>query len=205
MPAALAMLAAMAALAWTAVATRPSSAAFTTTSQSRLEASADRASRWLNLYAQGTDPWGDTGYATQVGSPDPAASGRDETTDVRFRIPDGGTWTHTRVLKVRTPASFPDPAVTSVTVTATIVPDAATGRQPIRRFGVDVWGAIPTYTTTVANWAPGVQRQLNLETRFPGNSIPPGDYAPQVILTVTFTGFTATFYQYTIPIHIRFR
>jgi hypothetical protein len=110
------------------------------------------------------------------------------------------------VLKVRTADVFPDvspdPPVTSVTVTVTITPDAATGLQPIAKYGVDVWGAAPTYTKTITGWGTAVERQLNLQTKFPGKKFGPGTYIPHVVLTVTYTGMTTTFYQYSIPVAV---
>jgi hypothetical protein len=49
-----------------------------------------------------------------------------------------------------------------------------------------------------------VQRQLNLQTKFPGKKFGPGTYEPSVVLTLTYTGMTATFYQYTIPVTIEY-
>ncbi len=205
----LAALLLLAAVAAALAATDRSGAAFTFSSESTVEASIDRISRWLHLYSQSTDPYGDTGYANQVANANLAATGRDEGVTVLFVIPSNGTRNHNRVVKVRTPNTFPDmspdPPVTSVSVSVAVTADPSTGQQPINRFGLDVWGAAPTYTTTVNDWAPGVQRQLNLQTRFPGNSVPPGTYKLGVVLTLTYTGFATTFYQYTIPVTIRYR
>jgi hypothetical protein len=201
-------LAALAAAAHSAD-VRTSSAGFTTTSSSRLEATAARVSGWLHLYSRDTDPYGDTGYADQVGNTNPAATGQDESIVVDFVIPGNGNYPHNRVLKVRTPAAFPDvspdPLVTAVTVTVTVTPDPSTGLQPISKYGVDVWAAAPTYTKTITGWGVGVQRQLNLQTKFPGKKYGPGLYTPSVVLTLTYTGMTATFYQYSIPIRIQYR
>lgn len=195
----------LALLAAASVAVAGSGAWFHSQSDSYMVVRAAHIRDWLNIYSQSTDPYGDTGYATQVGTSLPAATGQDDGIDVYFRIPASGTYTLARVVKLRTPASFPVTGVTKVTVDVEITADEATGRQPIRRFGVDAWGATPTWTHSVTGWGTDVQRQLNLELRFPGNSIPPGDYTPHVVLTLTYTGFTTTYYQYEIPIRIRFR
>lgn len=202
-------LLALAALAATAAGvsqTRTSTAAFTTTSASSLEATADHVHRWVNLYSSGTDPANEGGYADQVDDPSPAATLQDEDLVVDFQIPGGGNYTHTRVCKVMTAlGAFPDPSTATVTVTVTITPDPATGLQPISKYGIDVWGAAPAYTRTITGWGAGVRRQLNLQTKFPGKKYTPGTlYEPRVVLTVTFTGFTAIYYQYSIPIRIQY-
>jgi hypothetical protein len=185
-----------------------SRAAFTYSSESTVEASVDRIGNWLHLYSQGSDPDGETGYATQVANPGPAATREDEGIAVLFVIPNNGTHTHARVVKVRTPDAFPDvspdPAIGAVNVTVTVTPDPGTGQQPISRYGVDAWNAAPTYTRTIAGWDPAMQRQLNLQTKFPGKKFGPGIYEPSVVLTLTFTGMTVTFYQYTIPVTIEY-
>jgi len=203
-----AALAALASLVVVVGGTRTSTAAFTTTSQSTLQASALHVHDWLNLYSRDTDPQHDAGYATQVGSTLPAATGQDEGIAVDFVIGGSGKYTHSRVLKAMTVAAFPDltpdPSVTAVTVTVSLTPDPTTGLQPISKYGVDVWGAAPTYTKTIAGWGAGVRRQLNLQTKFPGKKFDPGLYEPSVVLTVTYTGLTTTFFQYTIPVRIQY-
>ena len=204
-----AALAAVTSLAVLGGGTRTSTAAFTTTSRSTLQASALHVHDWVNLYSRATDPQSDTGYADQVGNTLPATSGQDDGIVVDFVIAGAGTYTHNRVLKVRTAPGFPDltpdPAVTAVTVSVSVTPDPATGQQPISKFGVDVWGAAPTYTKTIAGWGAGVRRQLSLQTKFPGKKFGPGLYEPSVVLTVTYTGLTAAFFQYTIPVRIQYR
>jgi hypothetical protein len=185
-----------------------SGAVFNYAAHDDVTATTDRISNWLHLYSQTSpDPDGDSGYATQDGNPALAASGTDEGITVTFQIANKGTHTHTRVLKVRTPQAFPvvTPAVTSVSVTVTVTPDPLTNQQPINKYGVDAWGAAPTYTKTIANWGANIKRQLNLETKFPGNKFSPGVYTPSVVLTMTYTGLTATYYRYTIPITINYR
>jgi hypothetical protein len=198
-------LAALAALGAGVARTRTSTAAFTTTSSSRLEATADHVHRWLNLYSSATDPQSEIGYADQVGNPAPAATGQDEDLVVDFDIPGGGNYTHSRVCKVRTADAYPETGVSAVTVTVTIAPDPATGLQPVSKYGVDAWGAAPTYTKTIAGWGVGTRRQLNLQTKFPGKKYTPGTtYEPTVIVTLTFTGLTTAYYQYSIPIRIHY-
>lgn len=201
----LAALAALVAAAALATGTPSSTAAFTTASESRLEASAASIGAWLNLYSQDTDPQNDSGYATQVGNSLPAATGQDDGMDVFFDINTNGTYTHRQVLKVRTPATFPITGVTSVKVTVSILPDPDSGLQPVSKYGVDAWGGGSTYTKTITGWAAGTQRQLNLQTKFPGKKFGAGLYEPTVVLSLTYTGFTTTYYQYAIPVRIQYR
>ena len=186
-----------------------SGAWFHSQTESSVSVRVPRVSGWLHLYSQTTDPYGGTNYATQVGNTSPAATGLDETIAVLFVIGSNGNYTHNRVVKVRTANAFPDvspdPPVTSVTVTVTLVPDPTTGLQPISKYGVDVWGAAPTYTKTITGWGQGVERQLNLQTKFPGKKYGAGVYVPRVVLTLTYTGMTTTFYQYSIPITIDYK
>lgn len=185
-----------------------SGAVFNYSAHDDVSATSDRVSNWLHLYSQTSpDPDGDTGYATQDGNPALAASGTDEGITVSLQITNSGTHTHNRVLKVRTPQIFPSvtPAVSAVTVTVSVTDDPITHQQPISKYGVDAWGASPTYTKTINNWARNTKRQLNLETKFPGKKFSPGVYTPSVVLTMTYTGLTITYYQYTIPITIRYR
>ncbi len=201
----LAALVALALLAPASLVVGASGAWFHSETESYVDVHTDRVSAWLNLYSQGTDPWGDTGYATRVATTDPAATGQDDGISVLFVIGGSGTYSHNRVLKVRTPAAFPVAGVTTVNVTVTLLPDPATGKQPISKYGVDAWGAAPTYTKTITGWAAGTQRQLNLETKFPGKKFGPGVYEPSVVLTLTYPGFTATYYRYVVPVRIEYR
>lgn len=189
--------------------TRSSSASFTTTSQSSLTATAAKASGWMHLHSQATDPDGDTGYATQVGNSSSAARGEDEGIVVDFVIAGGGTYIHPKVLKVKTSPSFPVAGVTAITVTVTALPDPSTGLQPISKYGLDPWDVAPTYTKTITGWPPDsiptVKRQLNLQTKFPGKKFAAGLYEPSIVMTVTYTGFTTAYYQYTIPIRIQYQ
>ncbi len=202
-------LAALALIGAACAAAAFSGASFTYGVHNGVMVTADHAGNWLHLYSETSpDPDGDTGYATQEDSPALAASGTDDGIGVTFQISSGTVHTHSRVLKVRTSPAFPDvsPPITAVTVTVAVTPDPATGQQPISKYGVDAWGTgAPTYTRTVTGWGPDAKRQLNLATKFPGKKFAPGVYTPSVVVTMTYTGMTATFYQYTIPVTIRYR
>lgn len=181
-----------------------SRASFTTSSQSDVRATADHVHSWLRLYSQDTDPGGLPGYATQRvqwGVGPLCAAGLDEslTLDMGGIRVGGTTYTFDRAFTVMTPAAFPDGAVTQITITATYVADAVTGKQPIRdvRFSTGTGGSNP-YTI-----APNLQRQANIRMRANGAGWVVGQtYYPHILLTVTYTGFTTAYYVYDIPLAV---
>lgn len=181
-----------------------SRASFTTTSQTQIGATAAHVHSWLHLYSQTTDPNGTTGYKTQrvqSGVAPLCATGVDETLTLSMGgiRANGTTYTFNKTFTLRTPATFPDTAVTQVSVTATYVADAATGKQPIRdvRFGTGTGGGNPL---TIAQ---NLTRQANIRLRTSGTGWVVGQvYRPHVLLTVTYTGFTTAYYVYDIPLAV---
>lgn len=181
-----------------------SRASFTTSSQTDVRATADHVHSWLHLYSQNTDPGGLTGYATQRvqwGIGPLCAAGLDEslTLDMGGIQRNGPSYTFDRAFTVQTPAAFPDAAVNQVTITATYVADAVTGKQPIRdvRFNTGTGGSNP-YTM-----ASNLQSQANVRMRANGGGWAVGQtYYPHILLTVTYTGFTTAYYVYDIPLAV---
>jgi hypothetical protein len=181
-----------------------SRASFTTSSQSQVGATAAQVHSWLHLYSQTTDPSGTNGYATQrvqSGVAPLCAAGVDESlTLVMGGIKaDGKTYTFDRTFTLGTPASFPDTAVTQISVTATYVADSVTGKQPIRevRFGTGGNGSNPI------SIARNLTRQANVSLQTSGTGWVVGQiYRPHVLLTVTYTGFTTAYYVYDIPLAV---
>ena len=197
------------ALALTALAvglTGFSRASFTTTSQTQIAATAAHVHSWLRLYSQSTDPAGTTAYATQrvqSGVAPLCATGLDETLALAMGGIKVGTTTYTlnRAFTVRTPAAFPDAAVTQVTITATYVADAATGKQPI--YDVRFSATTTTGGSNPLAVARSLQRQANIRMRASGTGWVVGQtYRPHVLLTVTYTGFTTAYYVYDIPVAV---
>lgn len=193
-------LVAIAAAALALAIASPSRALFSSSSTSRVEATADRVQEWLHLYAQPTDPDGLTGYFARSGSSpqEPAASGCDESLTVHLGGLTGTT-TCDRVLTLLTEGVFPDSAVTQVTVTSSLLPDAATGKQPISGAGFAAIGS--TQRRKSVTIGADVKRQLNLRVRTRGltlNTL----YQPRVRVTVTFAGFETAYYEYEIPVKI---
>lgn len=188
-----------------AVATRQSAAVFTTTSQSRLEATADRVSGWLHAYSEATDPDGLGAYAlrrVQTPPGPPAAEGMDEGLTVDLGgFPDANaTFTFDRVLTIATPAAFPDPSVAQVTVTVGRLPDPATGDQPLRSARLSAVGA--TGGNVTVTLGPGQKRQLNVQVRVRARFELGRTYYPHVLLTLTWPGGPAGYYVYDYPVAV---
>jgi len=174
-----------------------SGASFTGSSDSSLQVTTDKVQNWLHLYSQSADPDGLTGYCTQAPASNPAATGMDATLAVNLGMqPAGKQTTCNRVFTIKTPASFP--TGTSATVTATLVSDAGSGTQPITSFGFANVGTNGTFTNPVTLGA-GQKRQANVRVK-PGTA---GTvYYPKVLITVTYSGMTATYYQYTVTLRV---
>jgi hypothetical protein len=174
-----------------------SGATFTCSSSSSVEVTADKVQNWLHLYSQSTDPDGLTGYCTQAPTSNPAATGMDETLTVNLgSLPKAKQTTCNRVFTIKTPASFP--TGTSATVTAALVADSGSGAQPVTSFGFANVGTNGTYTNPVSLGV-GQKRQFNVRVK-PATA---GTvYYPKVLITVTYSGMTATYYQYTVTLKV---
>jgi hypothetical protein len=103
------------------------------------------------------------------------------------------------VLTIKTPTTFPVGAITQVTVTATLLADPATGFQPIDSVGFAIAGN--SARTTPVTLGKNVKYQLNLHLQMTGSQNGT-QYAPKVLITVTYSGFTTTYYQYKVPVKI---
>ena len=178
-----------------------SSASFTTSSQTQIGATASGIQSWLHLYSQSTDPSGTTGYAVQrvqSGTPPLCAVGSDATLTLNMGgAKSGGTYTFNKAFALRTPPTFPGGSVTQISVAATYVADQATGKQPISsvKFGTSTGGSNPY---TMNRNAVG---QANVVLKLSGSGWVTGQvYTPHILVTVTYTGFTSTYYQYNIPL-----
>jgi hypothetical protein len=102
-----------------------------------------------------------------------------------------------RVLTIKTPAVFPDPAVTQITVTATLAPDPG-GTQPLKNPDLRPIGltARKQRSTTITL---GVDQraQLDLTLHTKKNPWDAGDrFRPHVRLTVTYAGGPAAYFVY---------
>jgi hypothetical protein len=187
-----------------------SQASFSHTSDATMGGSADHIHRWVHLYSQSIDPDGQTGYATLLNSGSssstPAATGTDENVVVNLGATTVTTVkTFSRVFRLSSVAAYPVGGVTSVTLTISTQADPTTGKQPITSCGVAAWGTGTTFNTTYALNA-NTRIQLNLRTAFTsgGGWTTGTNYKPNVVILLKYTGFTTTYYQYTISTHITY-
>jgi hypothetical protein len=200
-------LAALAAVVAAAVAgLGTSSASFTTVSATTATASADRSSSWVHVYSRATDPdAGDrAGYANQYGvtPATPCATGQDEA--ITIAMGTFSTWlpvtqSFTRVITLKTPAAFIDPAITQVRVDVSTVADAGNGRQPLQNVLLSAIGS--TGGTSYVNLGANQKVQLNLQVVTGwlwgwqyGNT-----YRPHIRLAISFTGSTG-YFVYDFPV-----
>jgi hypothetical protein len=193
------------ALALLVVAGAPASGAnFNHRSANTAAVTTDSVTNYLRLFSQGTDPAGLTGYAIKSNSNPvvPAATGADLGLTVALggHKNDVGS-SATRVLTLQ--ARNPLPAgIPSLTISATLVADAATGKQPLNGYNFSPTGGAPTAATTTLT--AGQKAQLNLSLRlknseFPGNNTL---YHPTVQLVVHHAGYTGDFFTYSVPVTI---
>jgi hypothetical protein len=202
----LVLLAVLAVTAAGAALVAVSAATFTYSSSVSISVSTDTARNWMHMYSQSTDPQGDTGYAVQVGTATPAATGADFTIAANLGdVPNTNNANFYRLAKVLTVPAYPVAGVTTVTITVTVTPDSTTGKQPITAYGVATWGS-QAFNTSLAGIAVNTKLQLNLRVRFNGGSWVAGTtYYPHAQVTLTYTGFTTTYYQYDMPITVKFK
>jgi hypothetical protein len=175
-----------------------SGAVFTSSCDSLVGATADCVQNWLHLYSQATDPNGLTGYYLENGTTNPAATGADNTLSVRLgTVSVTTTVTANRVLTLATVSVLP--IGSSVTVTATLQSDPNSGIQPITAFGFAPIGN--TGTSSSVTLSAGAKYQANLKFRVSGMSRGQTCY-PKVVITLKYSGLTATFYQYVVTLSV---
>jgi hypothetical protein len=171
-----------------------SGAAFTSSNSSKIQATSADVAGLLHLYSQSTDPDGLTGYYTKLWVGGLAATGVDHSLTVDLG-PSLST-DENRVFTIKAPATLPT-GVTSITVRATLAADSG-GTQPIAAIGFAAVGN--TARTNPVTLTAGQKMQCNMHTDV---GLFGGSYHPTVILTVTYTGFTGSFYQYRVPVAVR--
>ena len=178
--------------------TGTSGASYTTTSETDLTASAATAGDWLQVFSQATDPDGLTGYARQndLASQPFIAGGAGVDLKIDWgRYDDLNLWfTFSRVLTIKTPTTFPDPTVTQVTVTATLIVDPG-GTQPLRKPDLHLVNQAGTTNRVVLGT--DQRAQLDIQLRTKKNPWDAGDeFHPRVVLTLTYAGGPADYYVY---------
>lgn len=183
-------------------AVRSSTAAFSSSGTTGVRVAVDRIQAWLHVYSQGSDPGGLTGYATRRGSSPlvPAATGLDETIAVHLGGFTGtANVTVNRVVTIQAVPSFPVTGLTLISARAYLVADPLSGRQPISGCGFAAVGG--TNRKNPVNLTAGQKQQMNLRLRLRG--LTSGRlYEPRVQIVVTYSGMTATYYRYELPVKI---
>jgi hypothetical protein len=184
-----------------ALAQTASDASYTTGSQSTVVASGATTSDWLNVCSQGGDSGVPSGYAHQHNvTADPLiASGQDAGLVLNWgAYPDANRdFEFVRVLTIKTPTQFPNPAVQQITVTVTLAADPG-GTQPLKNPDLRPLGltARKQRSTTITLGA-DARAQLDLTVHTKKNPWDAGDtFHPHVLLTVTYTGGAAAYFVY---------
>jgi hypothetical protein len=211
------LLVALAVVASAVAAVVLSSANFTSQTTTAVAATADHIHNWLTINTPGSDPDNDTGYAYKrsgsTWTSTYAASSSNESVAVDLGATTSTSATSfTRVFKVKSVAAFPVTGVTTVTATVSIAPDPATGLQPIAGYGLMAWGTTSAaYTSTspqptISGWAVSTKKQLNLSMRFQtGRGFVSGTtYYPTITVALQYSGFTTTYYQYTVTLKYKY-
>lgn len=175
-----------------------SGASFTSSSSSHVRVSTDSVGNWLHLFSQGTDPDGLMGYYPHEQSGFPAATGADFSLAV-----DLGTYATgqqiacARVFTIKAADSLPGGG--PITVTASPMADPVTGMQPITAVGFAKVGN-SNGTPNPVDLSPGEKRQVNMRLRLRvANMV----YQPRILITVTYPGMSASYYQYSVPVTVR--
>ena len=182
-----------------------SGASFTTTSTTAVTASADRSSSWVHVHSRATDPdAGDrAGYANQYGvtPTTPCATGQDEA--ITIAMGTFSTWlpvtqSFARVITLKTPPAFTDPAITQVRVDVSTVADASSGRQPLQNVLLASIGS----TTGTSYVTLGVNQKVQLNLQVVTGWLWGWNYStyrPHIRLAISFTGSTG-YFVYDFPV-----
>ena len=180
-----------------------SGANFASKSKSTASVTTDATANYLRLFSDAADATTLTGYADKRLS-NPlvrAATGADTSLVVAL-----GGYKNTnntaipRVFTVEARSPLP-PGVSSLTVSATLLPDPG-GKQPLTGYSfTNLLGLNPTSSVTLA---PGDKRWLNLTASMKGSAFPGNNvlYTPMVRITVRYPGYTGDFLSYDVPVTI---
>ncbi len=102
-----------------------------------------------------------------------------------------------RVLTIKTPEVFPDPAVQQITVTLTLVADSG-GTQPLKNPDLrPIGGTLRKQRSTTITLAADQRAQLDVTLHTKKNPWDAGEaFSPRVVLTVTYAGGPAAYFVY---------
>jgi hypothetical protein len=199
----LVLLAALAATCAAAVALPASGANFGASTANTAQVTMEATANYLTLLSDAADTTTLSGYADKRNATPVvrAATGADDAIAVAL-----GGYKNTnatpvpRVLSVQARNPLP-PGVSSITVTATLLPDAS-GKQPLTGYSfTTLAGAGAAASVTLG---PGDKRWLNLTASmkgslFPGNNVL---YTPAVRITARHPGYAGSFLSYDVPVTI---
>jgi hypothetical protein len=173
-----------------------SGAAYVDVNVSNASISAASVESLLSLYSQSTDPDGLTGYFAKAGKSTPAASGAGMSLKVDLGAQRTASTDENMVFTIKAPDTFPV-GVSTITVTATLVTDPATGVQPITSVGFSKLGG---NTRDALILGPSAKAQCNIQTKLPKKT--GAVYHSTVVITVTYDGYSGSFFQYSVPVTI---
>ncbi len=182
-----------------ALSARTSSASFTSASTSTLSASTTTGvQHLLHLYSQSLDPDGLGGYYLQPDVQEPAATGADFSLAVDLGDYKNKEVTCGQVFTLSTPSPLPA-GITSIIVTATLLADPGTGLQPIRSVGFGSLGS--DSISNPVTLSAGGKMQCTLVVKTPRPKLTA--YQPRVLITVTYSGYSGNYFQYSVPVVVQ--
>ena len=166
--------------------------------------STELVSDYLKLFSDAADTSPLTGYADKRNSSPVVKAAT--SADAGLTVALGG-YKNTnvtpipQVLTLQAPSPLPN-GIASITVTATLVADGPSGKQPLTGYTFSpLGGGAGTANVTLT---PGQKVWLNLSASMKGSLFPGNNllYNPRVRLTVRYTGYSGTFLSYEVPVSI---
>ena len=118
----------------------------------------------------------------------------------RFPAWVSATYQFTRVVTLKTPPAFVDPAVTQITVTTGLVADSDSGRQPLTNALLAPVGSSGGATTVTLARNQKVQLNLQVTTTWWWVLFYGSSYQPHLRLTLSVPGSPAGYYVYDYPV-----
>lgn len=173
-----------------------SGASFSSSSQSSINVSSVAALDLAHGYSFASDPQGWAGYYRRPDNNAWAATGVDHSLTVNV----GGQPLKNEKLEglFTIQAASPLPSgITSITVRATLLPDAG-GVQPISKIGFASLGGNGRQNPTTLTAGQKVQCNVAINLPKPNGRT----YTSTIVLTITYSGYTGTYYQYSVPFRV---
>jgi hypothetical protein len=175
-----------------------SSASFTDASTSTISAAtAAGVNTLLHLYSQGSDPDALAGYFLQPDGATLASRGSDFGLTADLGEYKNKEIPCNRVFTIKAASPLPS-GISSITVSASLAADPDTGLQPIKSAGFAAVGS--TAISSPVTLAAGEKMQCNLTIKTPRPK--QTAYLPHIVITVTYSGYSGTYFQYSVPVAI---